>query len=145
VRYEYVAAGLAVLLSLLVFFNLGADFICNLVGLLYPMYASLKAIETKDTADDTQWLVYWIVYGLFSFLETFVDLILYWVPFFYPIKIAFLIWCMHPMTKGATVLYNSFLRDLFKAHEDKIDRILSESSGSTAAASTASSGSKKDN
>jgi hypothetical protein len=31
---------------------------------------------------------------------------------------------MHPQTKGATVIYNSFLRDVFKAHEEKIDNLL---------------------
>jgi receptor expression-enhancing protein 5/6 len=143
VRYEYVAAGLGVLMALLVFFGLGADFICNLVGFLYPTYASVKAIESKDTADDTQWLVYWVVYGMFTFLETFIDLILYWIPFFYPIKIAFLLWCMHPQTKGATVLYHSFIRDLFKAHEDKIDKMLNE--GASAANAAATAATKKDN
>jgi receptor expression-enhancing protein 5/6 len=89
------------------------------------MYASVKAIESKDSADDTQWLVYWIVYGTFGFVETFIDLILYWIPFFYAIKIAFLVWCMHPTTKGATVLYNSFIRKAFLAHEEKMDSLLS--------------------
>ncbi len=88
------------------------------------MYASVKAIESKDTNDDTQWLVYWIVYGLFSFVETFIDLILYWIPFYFAIKIVFLVWCMHPTTKGATVIYNAVIRDVFKAHEEKIDSLL---------------------
>lgn len=99
----------------------------NLVGLLYPMYASVKAIESKDNSDDTQWLTYWIIYGLFGFFETFIDLILYWIPFFYAIKIAFLVWCMHPTTKGATVLYTSVVRPAFLAHEEKIDSLLNGS------------------
>lgn len=113
----------------------------NLVGLLYPMYASVKAIESKDSADDTQWLVYWIVYGVFGFLETFIDLILYWIPFFYAIKIAFLVWCMHPTTKGATVLYTSFIRSAFLAHEEKIDSLLN---GAAKASDAAAEEPKKD-
>ena len=29
---------------------------------VYPMYASMKAIERKRPDDDTLWLTYWIVY-----------------------------------------------------------------------------------
>lgn len=105
------------------------------------MYASVKAIESKDSADDTQWLVYWIVYGVFGFLETFIDLILYWIPFFYAIKIAFLVWCMHPTTKGATVLYTSFIRSAFLAHEEKIDSLLN---GAAKASDAAAEEPKKD-
>mmetsp|Transcript_95763 Transcript_95763/g.206659 ORF Transcript_95763/g.206659 Transcript_95763/m.206659 type:complete len:176 (-) Transcript_95763:166-693(-) len=141
VHCEYIAVGLIVLLAIFVFFGLGASFICNLVGLLYPMYASVKAIESKDSSDDTQWLTYWIVYGVFGFLETFIDLILYWLPFFYAIKIAFLVWCMHPTTKGATVLYNSVIRPVFLAHEEKIDSLLNSSAK---AAADAADESKKD-
>lgn len=31
-------------------------------AVVYPMYASMKAIERKRPDDDTLWLTYWIVY-----------------------------------------------------------------------------------
>ena len=33
---------------------------------------------------------------------------------------------MHPQSRGATFLYDSFIKDFFKAHEDKIDAALSK-------------------
>ncbi len=71
-------------------------------------------------------LIYWVVYGLFGCLEAFVEFFLYWIPFYYPLKICFLLWCMHPQSRGATFLYENFIKDFFKAHEDKIDAALSK-------------------
>jgi hypothetical protein len=33
---------------------------------------------------------------------------------------------MHPQSRGATFLYENFIKDFFKAHEDKIDAALSK-------------------
>ena len=52
------------------------------------------AIESKTKGDDTQWLVYWVIFAIFSIMEVFVDLVLYWIPFYYAFKLAFLLWAM---------------------------------------------------
>ena len=36
---------------------------------------------------------------MFSILDSFASVILYWIPFFYPLKLAFLLWCMLPQFK----------------------------------------------
>ena len=36
--------------------------VCFYAAIVYPMYASMKAIERKRPDDDTMWLTYWIVY-----------------------------------------------------------------------------------
>jgi receptor expression-enhancing protein 5/6 len=38
----------------------------DLVGFVYPMYGSIKAIESKESEDDTLWLTYWLVFALFK-------------------------------------------------------------------------------
>jgi receptor expression-enhancing protein 5/6 len=65
-----------------------------------------------------------VVYGFLGVLDTFADLILYWVPFFAPLKLAFLVWCWAPYTKGANVIYSAIIQPTFKKHEDKIDAAL---------------------
>lgn len=43
-----------------------------LIGTIYPMYMSFKAIESEEKEDDTQWLIYWVIYSTFTIAEVFV-------------------------------------------------------------------------
>ena len=123
---EYISLLGAVVALLTVVFGLSAGTICGLVGFLYPAAKSLRAIERKSsssgtTAEVTQWLIYWVVYSFFSIIEVFVDYLLYWIPFYYAFKMAFLLWAMMPQTRGAKFLYDSFLKDFLKSKESTID------------------------
>ena len=40
-----------------------------MVTLVYPLYASVRAIETKSPVDDHQWLTYWVLYSLITLFE----------------------------------------------------------------------------
>lgn len=51
-------------------------------------------------------------------------IILYWIPFYYPLKAVFLIWAMHPKYEGATLIYNKFLREKVKANLQTVDNAL---------------------
>jgi len=123
---EYVVIVTGLLAAVLVFFGMGAGSLCNLVGFIYPAWKSFQAIECHNRGDDTQWLIYWIVYAFFSIMEVFVDFLLYWIPFYYAFKLAFLLWAMLPQTKGAKFLYDSFLKDFLKKNESQIDTALKE-------------------
>eukprot|EP00588_Corethron_pennatum_P009931 CAMPEP_0194265190 /NCGR_PEP_ID=MMETSP0169-20130528/515_1 /TAXON_ID=218684 /ORGANISM="Corethron pennatum, Strain L29A3" /LENGTH=212 /DNA_ID=CAMNT_0039005607 /DNA_START=94 /DNA_END=732 /DNA_ORIENTATION=- len=120
-RKEYVVSGAATLLTFLFFLGIGAGSLCRIVGFIYPAYKSFEAIENRTRGEDTQWLIYWVVYGFFTIIETFVDFLLYWVPFYFAFKLAFLLWAMLPQTKGAKFLYDTFLKDILKKNEKKFD------------------------
>jgi hypothetical protein len=75
-------------------------------------------------------LTYWVIFVMFGTLETFIHLITYWIPFYYPLKVAFLLWCMHPTFNGSTVIYNNFLKDLIKKYITHVDSALSDVSPS---------------
>jgi len=93
---EYIFVGALAIIGLLVFLAVGVSLIIDIVGFVYPLYASLKAIESPDADDDKQWLTYWIIFTQFKIVESVADIIIRNVPFYFLLKIAFLIWCYHP-------------------------------------------------
>jgi len=156
---EHLACGVGALLLVIVFFGIGAGSVCSLVGFCYPAFKSFEALETKIKGDDTQWLVYWVIYAFFSIIEVFADFLLYWIPFYYAFKMAFLLWAFLPQTRGAKYLYDCFLKDLLKKNESRIDQAMADAKKKAGAIATefadaagdiqaavaaASNGSKKD-
>ena len=105
VAVEHVIGALELLLALLVFCGLGASFLTNAVGIVYPALMSIRAIESNGKDDDTEWLIYWVVFAGFCTIEYFVDYVIFWVPFFFPLKLCFLVWCFSPETRGANHIY----------------------------------------
>jgi receptor expression-enhancing protein 5/6 len=134
VKVEYFAAGFLALLVILVFVGVGSSLIVNVVGYIYPLYASILAIETTAKTDDTDWLTYWVVYGFFLTIEVFSDYLLFLVPFYYPFKLSFLLWCMLPQFKGANVVYATLIKPhVSKILVDDVDAALNKVASAAAA------------
>jgi len=103
--------GTVSLLTLLIFINPLARPVSNLIGWALPAYLSFKAIETPGIQDDVQWLSYWVTFGFFNFLESFcLSLLLYYIPFYFAFKTAFILWLQLPAFRGATTLYFAVLK-----------------------------------
>lgn len=49
---------------------------------------SVKAIESANKEDYTQWLTYWVVYGVFVLAEIFTDVLLSWIPLYWFVKVS---------------------------------------------------------
>ncbi|RXM33251.1 MICOS complex subunit MIC60 [Acipenser ruthenus] len=93
-------------------------------GTLYPAYSSYKAVKSKDVKEYVKWMMYWIVFALFTTAETFTDIFLCWIPFYYELKIAFVVWLLSPYTKGSSVLYRKFVHPMLSSKEKEIDDYL---------------------
>ena len=83
----------------------------TLVGVVYPAFASLKAVLSGSADQSAAWLRYWVVLGVFSVLELLADPLLnplsYSFPLYLVLKCSFLVWCMIPAKwNGSDLLFN---------------------------------------
>ncbi|NXX47925.1 REEP4 protein, partial [Tricholaema leucomelas] len=68
-----------------------------------------------------RWMMYWIVFALFMAVETVTDLLISWFPFYYELKMAFVLWLLSPYTRGASLLYRKFVHPTLSSREKEID------------------------
>lgn len=111
---------LLVVSVLFVYLNIFDNLITNLVGTVYPAFWTMKSIETKGD-DDKQWLTYWVVFASFTIVDMFSAFIVKFVPFYFLMKIIFLIWLFMPNSHGATLVYHLLVVRVFKSFESDID------------------------
>jgi len=77
------------------------------VSIAWPAFASIQAMESKHTLDDTQWLSYWIVFGLYQTLETLLLPVTRYIPLYRELKVLTFAYMSLPHTRGAAALYRS--------------------------------------
>ena len=68
--------------------------------------------------------MYWIVFALFTTLETFLDIFVSWFPFYYEIKILFILWVLSPATRGSSILYKKIVHPMLISREQEIDDLI---------------------
>lgn len=121
IKPSYIVVPILGFLMISLIFGWGAAIICNVVGFAYPAYKSFKAVESQSTDETKLWLTYWVVFSLFFFLEYLIDIILFWLPFYYLMKLFFLLYLYMPQVRGAETVYNSIIRPILLKHEKAID------------------------
>ncbi|XP_062206744.1 HVA22-like protein f [Phragmites australis] len=84
------------------------------IMLLYPLYASMRAIESPSSLDDQQWLTYWVLYSLITLFELSCWKVLQWFPLWPYMKLLFCCWLVLPMFNGAAYIYEAHVRRYFK-------------------------------
>ena len=116
-------------------------FTTNLIGTAYPLYQTIQTLDedkrytpflNKTSAGpkfrykrqlngdhERFWLTYWAIFAIFLLIDTIVGEIVLKkvVPFYFAIKIMFLIYLFHPKTLGAKNVYENLIEPLAKNKE----------------------------
>jgi receptor expression-enhancing protein 5/6 len=100
----------AILFKIMVFVLGGAKLVVDLVGFVYPAYMSFKSMDTLSEEASRQWLTYWVVFASLAVSEQLASFIVAWIPFYFYIKICFLVWLYHPKFLGAQTIYSQVIR-----------------------------------
>ena len=110
-------------------FGIADSYITCVLGVAYPVFMTFLALESKGTDDDKQWLTYWVVFGLFNIIDQFAGFVLHWIPFYYFLKLCFLVYLFHPSTKGATTVYNFWVLPYLSEYNKTLDDAQKKLSG----------------
>lgn len=129
-----------ILIIFLIFIFIGFfdKYLTIFIATSYPLYISLKTLqhrvgeekpdggtytEEEKKHDITQWLTYWVVYSLFINFEGMFGFLLKYIPFYFFIKVIFLLLCFLPQYQLAGWIYSNCLSSLFKKYETHIINI----------------------
>merc|ERR1719186_2389905 len=83
-------------MALFLLMGVFGQLISNIVGMVYPAYFSVKAVEGRDSLKTTRWTTYWIIFGCMTLLDTFSDVIEYILPFYWLAQVGpSLVLCPH--------------------------------------------------
>ncbi|KAL1203889.1 HVA22-like protein b [Cardamine amara subsp. amara] len=80
------------------------------ISLVYPLYASVRAIESRTHGDDKQWLTYWALYSLIKLFELTFYRLIEWIPLWPYAKLALTCWLVLPGLSGAAYVYENYVR-----------------------------------
>ena len=107
----------------LVMFGFLDKYITCAIGIAYPTFKSFLALESDKADDDKQWLTYWVVYGAFTIVDMYAGFILQFIPFYFFLKLIFLLGLMHPETGGAKYLYDHYLEPFGRQADAKLQQL----------------------
>ena len=87
----YIVVIFLIISVFLVYLNIFDTVITNLIGTLYPAFWTIKSIEEGNLEEEKHWLTYWAVFGFFIIIDMFNPIISKALPFYFILKIFFLI------------------------------------------------------
>lgn len=103
------------------------ELVCKVVGNLYPMYASFRALEDGNADDVSTWLVYWVAFSALNLLEGVVVKVLAWLPFYHLVRLSLIVWMFLPATQGSKAIYTWVVGPTLRRNRAKIDDALARS------------------
>ncbi|KAL8861496.1 MAG: hypothetical protein Q9178_002020 [Gyalolechia marmorata] len=105
-------------------FDIIPNLLSSILTILFPIFASYKALRTSDPAQLTPWLMYWVVISCFSLIEYWTFFIVSWIPFYSYLRLFLLSYLVLPQTQGAHLIYQSYIHPFLAHHESDIDVLI---------------------
>jgi receptor expression-enhancing protein 1/2/3/4 len=94
---------------------------------LFPIFASYKALRTSDPACLAPWLMYFTVTSLSSLVETYLLWPISWLPFYAWVRLFAHLYLLLPgEVSGATFVYTTYMDPFLAEHEAQIERFISD-------------------
>jgi receptor expression-enhancing protein 5/6 len=112
--------------SFLILIGFCENFFSNFIGVFYPLFGSLKALETDIIEEDKMWLTYWTVFSLYFAIEMIFGFLLKKIPLYFLFKIAFFVYLYLPQTRGAELIYKKLIKSTFIKCERNVDKLLND-------------------
>lgn len=103
------------------------ELVCKVVGNLYPMYASFRALEDGNADEVSSWLVYWVAFSALNLLEGAVAKVFAWLPFYHLVRLSLIVWMFLPATQGSKAIYRWVVGPALRRNRSKIDDALTRS------------------
>ena len=91
---------------------------------LFPAYDTFKAIENKQTENQSRLLTYWIVFGTFFAMDESCRWALSFVPYYHLIRFAFLYALYSKSINGAEMIFTHIQKPLFDKFSKQIEQIV---------------------
>ena len=92
-----------------------------LIIMLIFIFIGIFDRNENDTENDIiHWLSYWVIFSVFINFENLFKFLLNYIPFYFFIKVVFLLFCYLPQFRFANYLYQKFIKKLFSKYEKTV-------------------------
>ncbi|CAG8891007.1 unnamed protein product [Penicillium egyptiacum] len=96
----------------------------SVITILFPVFASYKALRSSDPSQLAPWLMYWVVLSVILLAESWTVFIIGWFPFYSWIRLGFMAYLVLPQTQGARLLYQDYVDPFLTHHEREIEDMI---------------------
>jgi len=63
------------------------------------------------------------VFSFYKIFDLMASSVFFWIPFYYPLKFIVLVWLIYPETRGATVIYDNYLKSYMEKYSASIEHM----------------------
>lgn len=89
--------------------------------MVFPIFASYRAIKSHDMTYATPWLKYWVVMGIEQALENTFGVVLSVLPLYSVARLIFFAWLVLPQSQGAVRLYDEKVEPFLDRYNTQIE------------------------
>ncbi|XP_057787980.1 uncharacterized protein LOC131005173 isoform X4 [Salvia miltiorrhiza] len=105
--------GIATSMGLLKFALLGVDLLgWPVIALGFPLFASIRAVESGSRYHMRKLVIYWTLFSLFSLFEFAFEKIIDWIPFWSGVRLIVSFSLVMPQFEGACLAYQGLVRSV---------------------------------